>query len=131
MDEEAVDMLHGHLGERSRGRSEALAPAAPVAALALAVVSMIGIGPAQVLSQVVLFHGQGFRALAVAPGIGAVVAMIAIWLGRLALRAPTTPWDRSLGVAAVVVSVVALTINAAAFIAAITVSGAGGGLVSG
>jgi len=126
MDEEAVESLHQHLDERSRGRSEALAPAAPIAALALSVASLVGITPAQTLSQAVVYHGQDFRALAVAPGVGAVVAVISVWLGRLSLRTPGMPWQRSLAVASIAVAVVALTINVAAFIGLVTASGPGG-----
>jgi hypothetical protein len=124
MHEEDADVLQGRLGERSQRRSEVFGPAAPLAALALAIVSLIGISPAQLLAQSVFDHGHDFRALAVAPGVGAVACIISLWLGRLALRVPAvTSWQRAVAVAAMIVAVVALTINAAAVVGALTVGG--------
>jgi hypothetical protein len=126
MDDESVDLLHGRRRGHSPERWGALAEAAPISALALAVVSLIGLNPAQLLAQSVLYHGHDVRALAVAPGVGALISLISIWLGRASIRShDAMTWHRPVAAGALVVAVVALVVNAAAIIGALSTPGAG------
>ena len=107
----------GYLGQRSDARrsygSIVTGDAAGLASLILAATSLFALGAGETISSSALVSGGEFhhRVLAVAPGIQALIAVIALWLARSALRQEAEPVAATRARAALLVGVVSLVIN--------------------